>query len=557
MTAGQPFSASPVYMADNASGQDAAPGMKHIPYVLIIALALSLRLIGIDSLEPWHDETYSIAQAHGLSYTEGWPSQGFSSSELASYNTLRNAIAANQYQDSGNGALYVTLLHYWCLLFGNSTLMLRIFSLACFALTLILTHRLSMALFHDRGSALAAMALIGMSTMTVSMPIRPYMLAMALTCWSTALAVESARAERASWRMIMLHALVSLGAMLSHFSTVSLLLAQPIAAALIGTDWRRGWRVLLGGIICAGLLLIWFAAFGQEGLARMGELNAYYTRVIAAQPDINSFFTATRLDTAAAGIVVQLLWVTGNGMQFFGPRLAIIGSMLLVPIALIALRLSSRDLQERRTILGLAALTFSPMAYATAVAIISGHTVSFQPHYAVFAVPICCVLLTRCAMMASLSRTRTRPLGLALATALLVVNLISLAFRKDNPTIAPNAYDEIAERWSTALDRYADLPVAGIHSSKTAAYLSALYAPQNARPLKHFVNPDFDGISGLLVQRGERPFVTMIRPRDARFGRSEPKDDEEWHLTFAPLIALPDSIDAWSPTGLADPASID
>lgn len=521
----------------------------------ILAVAALLRVHRINALELWHDEVNSLFEARGLNYLT--PGPGFTRSDLHAYNTLGNVIDACVFIDSGNASLYVVILHYWSLLVGVEPGMLRLLSVLFGLLGILLVHRLACDLFRDDRIALLSAAIVALMPVLISQSqqLRSYTLAVSLSLWATVLLFRLIRAERAGAWSVLLYGLVVTGSMLSHYSTCYILLAHPLVALIMRTPSRRILRIGGGGVVAVLLFMTWMVLAGSDGLEQMSAYNQDYLDKLKADPGLVSFFAATTPATIVEGWVVQLLAITGNDLRFSGPPLRVIALMLIIPIALVAMLVVPRKKgPEARILLALVVLGLASMIYATLLALTSGHTVSLQPHYAVFGAPYAAILLGAAIGRAGSMPRSQRHAAIGLAATFTLITLLSLTIVPAARSSAPNEYGMQRERLRSALIRYGTDKVVAVHSSTSAAYQSALYADAIANDLPNYVNPAYPEISGILIERGHDRWMLTIRPRLEQFHRSVPLDEHTWHLDYGPAPALPDSIDAWRPTGVPWPA---
>ncbi len=523
-----------------------------IALVAIVLLAGVIRLHHIDHFELWHDEASSLFEANGLSFVGDAPGQGFTKADLGAYNTLSHAIKACVFIDSGNGSTYTTLLHYWSILLGNSPFALRSFSILFGLLAIVLVFHVSRQLSEDRWAAMFSAALMALSPLLVtqSHQVRAYMMATFLSLWATALLFRMLRSEKPGTPIVILYGLLAAASILCHYSTCCILLAHPIVAFIMRAPMQRVIRISIGGVLAFVLFIAWMKIGGSAGLEQMHIYNMDYVHQLVNNHGVGTFFSATTPSTMAEGLVLQLLWTTGNGLQFIGAQLRVVALALMIPALLMAILLiRTKGAIERRTMFSLCVLWLSAMAYATVLAMISGHTISYQPHYAAFSVPYACLLLG-----ASLGTIRTmsgipKVIGMSLIAASIIAPVVSLVAAPAPVSIAPNKYSVYKERLRIALDRYGDAKVVAVHSSRSAAYQCALFAGDEADHLPHFVDPTYPGITGLIVERGTDRWLITLREREPRYHRSLPMDDHTWELNYGWAPALPDSTDPWSPDG--------
>lgn len=514
--------------------------------IVFIAIALRYQRLGAD--EPWHDEVFSMLESLGCRFDDGSAVQGFTRADLAVKRTLSNTIAANQIMDSGNGALYAVALHAWSRCFGIAPETYRLFSLAWFIITMMLAYRLAKVLFGTDGSALLTTAALAITMLLLPVDIRPYQMGTAIALACTLQLAQALRSPLPGWPRIGLYAFLATASVLTHFSTVYVLLAHPIIALIHrapASTWRR---LAIGGAISTAAVVLWLSTIGQQGLETMAQRNAHYADLVRITPEPGTFFRATNARTLIEGIALQGAWAMSDSLLSTGLRLRTVAALMAIPWLLIALTYREPVQHgDRRGIASLSALMIMALAYAAALALISGHTVSFMAYYATFVTPYWAILVGHVTWTAAQGGVRNRPLRIILALGTWAVLIASVLSPPPKQPIAPNEYALQARRFEAAAERYHDCKLTAVHSSWTAACLSAWYSNERTANLHNYVVPSYRGISGLVVECGQNAWLVPIRERDQRYGRSEPRDVETWSIDHAGAPILPDSIDAWRP----------
>lgn len=517
-------------------------------FMAILLIAIGLRQGGIGKNEPWHDEAFSMLEALGCRFDAASPGQGFTRADLEANRTVANTIAANQFMDSGNGPLFVIALHAWSKLLGVGTVTFRLFSLLWFVITMLLAFRLSRILFDSEGAALLSAAVLAITMLLLPVHIRPYQMGTALALACTLQLVLALRTRVPSWRQITLYALLVIASLLTHFSTAYVLLAHPFVALIHRAPVRTWVRLMAGGAVSILAVTAWLLTIGQPGLEMMAKHNAYYADIVQVTPDPGSFFRATDARTLIEGIALQGAWAMSISLSSTGMALRGVALLMMIPWMLIIVTCrTASSVQHRHGIGALSALMFTALAYSSILAVISGHTVSFMAYYATFVTPYWALLVGHVTWSAFKGEGRSRTLRLTLTAGTWAVLIASVLNPPAGPPIAPERSGLHAKRWESAVDRYASCSLAAIHSSKTAAYLSAWLDGDAAARLHHYVVPQYPGISGLRVECDGRSWMVPIRERDDRYWRSQPKDDETWRLEHGPAPGLPDSVDRWQP----------
>lgn len=514
----------------------------------IVIVAVALRYPGLATDEPWHDEAFSVLESLGCRFDAGSPGQGFTRAELEANRTLSNTIAANQFMDSGNGALYAVSLHFWSKALGITPAMYRIFSLAWFIATMLLAFRLSKEFFGKDGSALLAAAALAITMLLVPVNIRPYQMGTALALACTLQLVQLLRSTTPGWWRVAFYAALATASVFTHFSTAYVLLAHPLVALIHRPPARNWFRLAIGGAVSISVLMLWLLTFGQPGLEMMAKHNAYYADIVKVTPDPGTFFRLTTARTLIEGLVLQGAWAMSNSLLSAGLQLRTVMVLMAIPWLLIAITYRHpAQPADRKGIASLSAFMVVALTYSTFLALLSGHTTSFMAYYATFVTPYWAILVAHATWSAFRITLRKGPLRIVLALCTWAVLVASVLNPPPEQPIAPNAYAEEAGRLDAAVERYDLCALMAIHASKTAAYLSTWHSNEAAAGLKHYVVPSYQDINGLLVACGRRAWVVPIRARNDQYKRSQPKDVETWGLTFGPVPELPDSVDGWLP----------
>ncbi len=514
--------------------------------LLAITLVVASLLWGIriGERELWHDEVYSLLEARGIGYGADGPQQGFTANDLDQYNSFPRVLRACVFMDSGNGMAYVSMMHIWSALFGTSPMALRSWSMVLALLSMFTLYRLGSVLFPNRWVGASAALLLACSPLLFTMAIeaRSYMQALFLTLLATLLLFRLLKGEDPGWGLVMLYGTVAGLALLSHYSSCYIIALHPLVALKQRAPWGRIARILPAGMVAAGMMVIWLFNGGFEGLEQMGMYNQYYVDQLKEGTGHNSFYSATSPRSLVEGWGVQLLWASGNGLQFAGPRLRLVLLLLAIPVAMIVLVFcTTSEHAGKRTVGALLILAGSSMIYATVLALTSGHTVSFQAKYAVFSLPYLVLAMAWAAEIAFRERGPLVQVARMAAVLGVVVVAASLVLAMYAPSpVGPDRYKEYNTSIVNEIERAPEAEIVAVHSSWTAAYLCALYSEGPARTLKHFVRPDPKAITGLVVNGSKGQRFQVIRSHDPQYPRSQPHDDPTWQLNYGSLPIFPD-----------------
>lgn len=487
----------------------------------------------LDQAELWHDETYSLCTARGLSVERpGLPDQ-FTHADITSQTTWQNTLRACVQNDGGNAPLHALVLHAWLKSAPATVWMLRAPSWALGCVILLVVLLATRDLFGSIRVALLAAVLVAWNPLmrTASMESRFYPLALLMTLASAWLLLRSIQHRTSRWHSEAL-AIALAGAVLSHYSTVYIL--APLGVIAIWRCRSPKCRIGLIGValFAAFAIAIWFGNGGWDGLEVLAQRNREFMEAARSNPGINTYFQATRLRTLIEGVSVQSLWASGNGLQFAGPQLRWITLLLALP-GLLLLYCISPDRREPNGLLRnvMVLLSISAMAYATLLALRSGHTVSFMPRYALFSMPFWCIAM-------ALGMSSGRRFALLAGAAVLAITLTTFAWQGGGPgasSIGPNLYKARGEHALNVIHSRADCPQVLVFRTWNAALLFNLVD----------WNAELDGVAQR-VDRSRPHFLvctalppcdgeaTVIWQRDGTYSRSEPRDplDDPTPSTF-------------------------
>jgi len=476
--------------------------------------------------ELWHDEAYSLSSAAGINLEEPELNNPFTHADVMRRATASNAVSACLRNDGGNGILHVMLLQQWMRIAPSSVAGLRHSSfLVAFAALLVLTL-LVLDIFGDARVALLAAALIAHNPLmvTAAIEIRSYPLALLFSS-SAAWAMLRVVLGRPFKGDVLALAFLTAGSLLSHLSTGYVFAGLGLVAVLRVREARLWKKLVSAGAITSIVVAAWMAFAGAEGLPVLQKRNQEFQALVAANPEINTYFQATRVRSLVEGIGVHTLWASGNGLQAYGIRLRWLFPALAIPAGLILLMLrgkhGNRERLAKWCVLVLAA---SAIAYAAVLALISGHTISFQPRYALFSMPFVCVAL-------ALGMRAPGVLSAALGvSAFIALGATTLMHERPNDA-SPIGPDRYTERAATAV---------GAIQASGACEPSLQYRTWYAAVLFNLVDwPAQLGNVAQHVDKHESHFLTValkepctpgrivIWPRNGRHLRSEPRDPED------------------------------
>lgn len=370
----------------SSSKQNISPG---ILFISILILAFVVRLINIDMKILSPDEMLSLVEAQGRYSLLPEEVSSMTTEELESYNNLDKVIQSVVLGDGGNGIVYISTLHFWIKMAGNSRFAIRFLSLIFGLILVLLCYKLGVEIFQDQRIGLLTMLLcaIHVQAIDLSQETRAYALAGMLTVASTIILVRVMKQQKYSYGTLLLYAILLSLSLLSHYSTVYIFIAHfLIVIFLFRPDTTKLRRFILFLLIPTAVLICWMQFYGFDGLHLISERNARYMEQSALDPD-NSFYKKTGIYSLAAGWAQNLLYFSGNTLIESGFRIIQLLPLLAFPLFVIIL--SWRYKKRKHTVYYnlLFVLVFSSLFYASILSIISGHIIAFQHTYSTFSFP--------------------------------------------------------------------------------------------------------------------------------------------------------------------------
>jgi 4-amino-4-deoxy-L-arabinose transferase-like glycosyltransferase len=234
---------------------------------VLLAIAIFVRLLGIATRPTWYDEAFSIL---------------FSEKGLGAmlYGTLA---------PTGGGSAdihplgYYTLLWLWMKVFGESLVIVRLFSIISGVISVYLIYRIGLEALNDQRTAFlgALFAALAPFQIHYSQEIRMYSL---MTMWVLLATYASQRGSKTSgWTWWALFAFAAALAQYTHHLAAFFLIALALLP-ILQKDWKT-WRRLVAA--CIGALIL-YAPWAIQLPAQFSKVqHAYWV----TQPDVSKFFT--------------------------------------------------------------------------------------------------------------------------------------------------------------------------------------------------------------------------------------------------------------------------
>ncbi len=367
--------------------------------LLILLIGFGIRILHIDNSGIWLDEKISLSESNGFSFLSGNLPVYFTTADVKQLNTFQNVIHATINDDGGNGILYILNLHYWQKVFGSCDFSIRMLSLVFNCMIILVAYCFSKLVFNSQRVALITALLIAVHPLLIdyAQEARPYSMATLFSLLSTLFFYKSfilADVNKNEKYNVLAFTLFSLCALLTHYLTAYIFVAQGIYFVLF-VRRSKLWRAYtISWLSVFAIFIIWLFNGGLEGLHYMSLHNAQYIQQLhILKDDENSFVLPSNFKNIFSGWIQILLPASGNTLQQADYRLRQLSVLLTIPVllVLVGFRKSNHDVKNSLTLLLL--LVFSAPVWATLLAVIAGHTISFQPAYVIFTTPFVMMLI--------------------------------------------------------------------------------------------------------------------------------------------------------------------
>jgi len=401
---------------------------KPIIITSIFILAFALRAYNIKDRGIWIDEKISLLIAHGMSSADSKQETIiFTQADFTKENSIENVRLAT-INDNGNAFLFNSIEHYWMKLLGSSFENARSLSLL-FSMASLLTVFLFCLRNINYTVAMVALLLMAVNPLSVSyaQENRTYSLTIFLSLCASHMFYElfvkdTARVEKRNLKIV-LYALFSALSLLSHYLSGYILLSHALIALLLLRDKKKWAQLVVAGTVTLLIFSLWFFNGGSDGLKIMQYQNASYSKIAEGYENgDNPFLMPANTKNIITGWFQVILQEFGNGLQAFF-QVRIIAGLLILPLGLIIFSLLKNKMQSKMHVFAICIL-LTQLLFATALALQSGHTTSFQPLYANFSNPFGTILLATAIVFLSHKHMK---IALVCTTAIICIALFSVS----------------------------------------------------------------------------------------------------------------------------------
>lgn len=299
--------------------------------IAILALALGLRLYGLDAHGIWFDEKSTMVVSQGIVLDGGNQKDVFNKGKLVFTNQefwhekkLADYYEAMTRSDIGNSSFYYFLLHHWLNLFNISDFSARLLSVVFSVLTVFFLFVFTKYFFKSNSLALttATLAAIEPFFITYSQQARNYSLTFFLTllasyCLLRALEADEKKQSALKWYIF--YGISALLGLYSHFLVASVLLAHGVYILFFVRKFKSWIAFGVAGVFAVSGLAWWLLyGGGQYTLFSLNHQSKVYLECALHRPYNNPYGIIL---PATLGNVFQKslpifsdLWVFTNGL---------------------------------------------------------------------------------------------------------------------------------------------------------------------------------------------------------------------------------------------------
>lgn len=360
-----------------------------------VAAGFLLRAYHLGDHGLWYDEVISAAISVGspLEYPLVGGDTTFTAADLWAGNNLSQVLRAIILEDGGNAPVYSFLLHWWVQTAGMSESSLRLPSVIAGTMALPLLFLLARRLFGAPAAGWAtAIAtvhplLIGASRVNRSYALAVLLVIAATHCYVHLIDHLRADSKRAGW-WAMGYGLVSGLALLTHYLTASVIAAH-LLFSLLRIRGSRNWvHLMLAWLVVIGVLGSWYQLGGRAGMRETARRNRNYQQRAADPAPGEKLALPLNLRYGAAGIsqfTLALMGATGQGHRLLPMMILLLPPVLLAFIA--RHKQNGKAVEWLNAYLFISLLSAAGLALGFALALLSGHIISFQITYASITAP--------------------------------------------------------------------------------------------------------------------------------------------------------------------------
>lgn len=306
--------------------------LTNILFVTILAFAFALRIYQSDTHGIYLDEKYTLvisqgvamegANQHDVFFTPG--KTYFTPREFWKEKTFDDFVKAIRRGDIGNSPAYYAVLWIWTEVFGLSDFSIRFPSVLFSTLLVGLVFLFVRRWFKSDWLALLSAFLTAVEPFFVaySHMARNYSMSFFLTLLAThlfLLILERNQSGRKSGWLLLGYGATFVGALLSHYLTITVFLCHGLYTLLLVRPPRRWLPFLVVAVVGVGLVSLWFLFGGGDyTFQTLAYQTQFYRNLALTDPYNNGFgiiLPATLSNVAARSLPIWAdLFMVSNGL---------------------------------------------------------------------------------------------------------------------------------------------------------------------------------------------------------------------------------------------------
>jgi uncharacterized membrane protein len=478
-----------------------------IIFFLIIVAAILFRLINLDKYDTWNDEKLSISEANGFLNIDLKEGEYFTLSALQQHNNLTNVIESTIIGDGGNGIFYITMLHYWCILVGNSDYATRLLSVIIGVLVIIMAFYFTNELFVNKKISLFTIILLSFHVQLISysQEVRAYMLGVLFSLAASYVLIKLIKNNFSDFGFLILYGFIAGTGFLTHYSIIYIYAAHIFALLFIyKIDLKKWGNFSISLSISLIIVLLWLFPFGLEGLRVIGERNYNYQLLSYADPD-NILHMRTSFYRIIAGWAQNIIIFSGNQLTSYGFRIIQVVGLLIIPFFILYWGLKNTSDKNRNSISLLFVLCISPLIYATVLSIISKHIIAFQVNYSIFSTPYF-IALFGFSLYYYINVFKNNKIAILipfLQLALMVVSTLFIYLGYTKHAKSKNNYQEISNNINNLINTNKEFII--LYNTKAVAM-----------EINKYLNEDLAHVNQIILESEKRPEISVLFTEDKK-----------------------------------------
>tara|TARA_B110001450_G_scaffold219643_1_gene214672 strand:- start:849 stop:2327 length:1479 start_codon:yes stop_codon:yes gene_type:complete len=460
--------------------------------ILIIFIGLVIRLINLNTYSVWLDEKTSVSEANSLIVFNF--DSVFTLREIQNNDTLINVFRSVKIADAGNGITYIVLLHYWKEFFGNTDFAIRFLSLLFGVIAIFLTYRLSFVITKSKKISHISGLLSSLHPflITYSQEARAYMLCVVFVLSASIILFKTLKSKNFNFSNHFSYSIFILLAFFTHYSSIYIIFAHLLIFLFIKTVIPK-WKSITSVLILFGLtIFIWFYFYGFDCYELISLRSDNYKTLSFNDPK-NPLYMSTSFYSVFAGWVQNILMFSGNTLSSYGLLLRYNSIFLVFVLIILVPILKRKDGGLKTYIYCLSFLSFSALLYATFLAVISGHIISFQNNYSIFSLPFFIIMISvSLSFYKSFFKNKIYLFSVFLFLLVLTSSNIGILFGLDSHNKSLNTFEVCAEKINSFYKASFNKSIKISYGSKACAIELNKYLNSSLADVRQSVNDEIE-----------------------------------------------------------------